>query len=386
MTATALDIMLVYLAGSSVSVLENTLVEKEQLASEVINSVDPRPDNFIQFTLSSVATGKLALVEKRVLEVLRETASKPLNMDYLMECIHREKRQKKYDAEESPFMMQSEAIIDYLFGRRDGSTLRALETLKKYDEVAQWSDAQWRQFLRRWISDAAHVSVLGVPSAKLSEKMKSDELARVEKRKAALGEEGLKKLEEKLARAKAANEVEIPPSLIEKFDIPDPNKISFIHTITARSGLAREMGSLNNSIQDIVNHDTPESPLFLHFEHVQSNFVQISLVVSTESVPVEKRPLLSLYLQNFFNTPIMRDGQKVEFEKVVTSLEKDTIDYTIGSGKRFGNWEVVQITFRVEPEKYEVAIQWLKEMLWTSVFDETVIPLLLFQTSWLTST
>ena len=61
--STALNILLTYLAGSSASVLENTLVEKEQLASAVYYSTEPRPDIVIQFSLSSVATGRLAVVE-----------------------------------------------------------------------------------------------------------------------------------------------------------------------------------------------------------------------------------------------------------------------------------------------------------------------------------
>ncbi len=80
----ALNVLLVYLAGSSVSILENTLVEKEQAASAVYSSTDERPVSVIWFVLSSVATEKLAEVEKRFFEVLRETASKPLAMDYML--------------------------------------------------------------------------------------------------------------------------------------------------------------------------------------------------------------------------------------------------------------------------------------------------------------
>lgn len=94
--------MLVYLAGSSVSVLENTLVEKEQLASEVLYDVEPRPRILFEFALSGVATDKLESVETRVIELLKETAAKDLDMVYLKECIQREKRQKRLVAEESP--------------------------------------------------------------------------------------------------------------------------------------------------------------------------------------------------------------------------------------------------------------------------------------------
>lgn len=64
---TALNTILMYLAGSSVSVLVNTLVEKEHLASMVYFWVKTHYDLIIWFTLTSVETEKLAEVEKRFL-------------------------------------------------------------------------------------------------------------------------------------------------------------------------------------------------------------------------------------------------------------------------------------------------------------------------------
>lgn len=363
---------MVYLAGSSVSVLENTLVEKEQVAGEVSYDAEERPNTLIWFSLKNVATETLAAVEKRFFEVLKETASKPLDMDYLGECIRREKRQIKLIMEAVPENMNSFLIKDFLFGKRDGSTLRDLTSLKSYDEIAAWSDQQWRDFLRKWISDAAHVSLLGVPSAELSEKLKTDEKARVDAQKAQLGEKGLQELEKKLAEAKAENDKEVPRELLERFTIPSVDSIHFINTTTARSGLARQMGDLHNFAQDIIDNDGPDLPLFIHFEHVETNFVTIKLVMSTGSIPVAKRPLLPIFMENFFNTPVVRDGQRIEFEKVVTELEKDTIFYSLDTGSDIRNSEVLQIELHVEPEKYKVAVRWLVDLLWNSVFDEEV--------------
>ena len=371
-TAAALIVLLSYLAGSSASVLENVIVEKEQIASAVYYATDYRPDTVITFTLSSVATGKLPGVEARLHELLRETAAKSLDMDYMLDCVRRQRRQMKLYAESSGSFFTDAIINDFLFGNRDGSTLRTLGTLIEYDEIEKWTDSQWRQFLKKWISDAPHISILGVPSAKLSRKLKSEEKARVAKQKKALGVEGLKQLEKKLADAKAENDKEIPRGLLEKFKVPSTNSIHFINTTTARSGAARRPERLDNRIQKIVDNDHSDLPLFIHFEHIPTNFVHLSLVISTGSVPVPLRPLLSLYLENFFNTPIMRDGKRVEFEQVVVELEKDTVGYTIESGSGISNPEVLRIKFQVELEKYETAIRWLKEMLWQSIFDETV--------------
>lgn len=91
----ALNVLLVYLCGSSVSVLENSLVEKEQLASAVYYSTDTRPDIMIWFTISGVATEKLAAVEERFFEILREASSKGLDMKYMQDCVERQCRQLK---------------------------------------------------------------------------------------------------------------------------------------------------------------------------------------------------------------------------------------------------------------------------------------------------
>ncbi|KAI9759555.1 MAG: hypothetical protein M1835_000353, partial [Candelina submexicana] len=369
--SSALSILLVYLAGSSVSVLENSLVEKEQAASAVSTSTDERPDSVIWFILSSVATEKLADVEKRFFQLLRETASKPLAMDYMLECIRRQRRQIKFEVESSIYFFSDLVINDFLFGKRDGSTLRSLATLQEYDKLGTWTDTQWRGFLTRWISNAAHVSILGVPSKKLSEKLKADEAARISAQRERLGEEGLKRLKEKLADAKAENDREIPRELLEKFKVPGTESIHFIETTTARSGLARKMGPLSNDIQKIVDLDGRDLPLFIHFEHIPSSFVQINLVLAIgKDFPVQLRPLVGLYLMNFFDTPIMRNGERIEFEKVVAELESDTISYTIGGGANIGNAEVLRLQVQVELDKYETAISWIKTMMWDSIFDE----------------
>lgn len=372
-TVAALSVLLIYLCGSSVSTLENTLVEKEQVASAVYYSLDSRPDTLIWLALSSVATKSLASVEKRLLELLKETAAKPVDLDYMAECCRRSKRQAKSQVEESPYFFPQGMISDFLYGKLDGSTLRSFETLDEYDKLEKWTDSQWRGFLRKWMSDAHHVSILGTPSAAMSKNLKDAEQKRLTEQKQKLGEEGLKRLAEKLAKAKAENDKEIPRSLLEKFKIPGTESIHFINTFTARSGLARHETPLTNKAQQLVDQDSSNIPLFLHFEHIPSNFVQVTLVLSTESIPIERRPLLALYIMGFFDTPILRDGKLVDFEKVVMELERETVSYSMQRGFIIVNPETLCIQIQVEPEKYTLAIHWLRTMLWDSVFDVTVI-------------
>lgn len=237
-----MDVMLTYLAGSSVSVLENVMVEKEHLASAVYHSTDTRPDLVIWFTLSSVATEKLADVEKRLFELLKDTASKPLDMSYMKDqCIRRLRRQIKYAYENSNQIWADPVIEDHLFGNRDGSDLRkGMGSIEEFDELEKWSDTQWREFLRKWLADAHHVSILGVPSKKLSKKLKADEKARTKAQQDRLGEEGLKKLAEKLKEAVAENEKEVPKEVLEQFKIPALIRfISFLPSPPAQASQGR---------------------------------------------------------------------------------------------------------------------------------------------------
>ncbi|KAI1437495.1 Metalloenzyme, LuxS/M16 peptidase-like protein [Xylaria sp. CBS 124048] len=368
---TALSVLLTYLCGSSVAILENVMVEKEELASSITYWWDTRPNSVIWFQPTGVAKEKLQFVEQRLISLLKEVASKPLDMTYMHECIQRERRQVKAQAEEYESFYSNNIITDFLFGARDGSTLKDLATLGEYELLENWTDEQWREFLRKWISDAHHISILGEPSLELANKQKADEIARIEKRKQELGPEGLEKLKHRLEDAKKENDVEIPASLLEQWQVPPTDSIHFIESQTARAGLARKLGVFENPAQKQIDGVAAGASLFIQFEDVPTNFVHISVHVGTSNVPVKYKPLLSLFSDNFFNTPIKRDGQLVDFEQVVMELEKETVSYSLESGTKVGDSESIIIRMQVEPDRYATAVEWIRTMMFDSVFDVT---------------
>ena len=366
----ALNVLLTYLSGSSVSVLEHIMVEQEQLASSVSTWWESRVPSVIWLQPTSVATEKLEQVEKRLFEILKDVAAKPIDMSYMTDCIKRERRQLKFQAESSEQFFATNVINDFLFGKRDGSTLKDLATVKEYDILETWTDQQWREFLKKWISDANHVSILGKPSRAMAEKLEADEIARIAAQKEKLGPEGLKKLAEKLKEAKNKNNAPIPKEILEKWPVPGVSSIHFIESITARSGVARKLGITETEVQKLVDVEK-DSPLFIQLEHVPTNFVSLTVLLAISEMPVELRALLSLFIENFFNTPIMKDGEKVDFQNVVTELEKDTISYSIGGGSWIGDTEGITIQFQIEPDKYIKVVQWIRALMFDSVFDET---------------
>ncbi|KAL1840370.1 hypothetical protein VTJ49DRAFT_543 [Mycothermus thermophilus] len=368
--ATAMAILLSYLCGSSVSILENVMVEKEHLASSVTYWWDNRPNSVIWFQPTGVATEKLAFVQQRLISLLKEVAENPLDMDYMRECIQLEFRQVRLQAEDSEAFYSNSLITDYLFGSRDGTTLKDLETLREYDVLAGWSDQQWRDFLKKWISEAHYVGILGKPSAALRRSLKETEEARVAQRKEELGPEGLEKLKQRLEEAKENNEKPLPPDLLDRWPVPGTSSIHFIEAATARAGRARSLGVLDNPAQKLIDASQPgDIPLFLQFEDVPTNFVHLTVHLGTSRVPVKLKPLLSIFADIFFNSPVTRDGQRAEFEDVVKQLVRETITYKIRSSTRLGDYEGVAIQLRFERDRYAVIIGWLRTLMFDIIFD-----------------
>ncbi|KAK3299238.1 Metalloenzyme, LuxS/M16 peptidase-like protein [Chaetomium fimeti] len=366
---TAVNIIMTYLCGSSVSVIENVMVEKEHLASSVSYWWDSRPNSVIWFQPTGVATEKLAFVEQRLINLLKEVASKPLDMGYIKECLQREKRQVKLQAEGSEGFYATNIITDYLFGKRDGATLKELSSLDEYDILDGWTEAQWRDFLKKWISDAHHISILGKPSMELANTLKANEEARLAKRREELGKEGLEKLSEKLESAKKNNDKPIPPEVLDQWAVPGTTSIHFIESETARSGNARSLGVLDNAAQKAIDAVPQGLPLFVQFEDVPTGFVHLTVHLGMSQIPTKYKPLLPLFADIFFNSPVTRDGQRIEFEEVVKQLEKDTISYHISSSSRLGDYEGVAIQFRLDREKYTTIISWLRTLMFDIIFD-----------------
>lgn len=365
--SSAMSIVLMYLCESSICVLEHTLVETEQLCSMVTYSTDFRTDLVVWFSLSGVETEKLAEVEARVHSLLRETAAKALDMEYLHDCITRWRRQIKMKCEDAGAFFADPIIEDHLFGSRDGKDLKTLATLEELDLLETWTDRQWRDFLSQWLVDANHISILGRPSQALAKKLTEEEEARVKAQQERLGPDGLKKLGEKLKDAQAQNDMPIPDAVLQQFPVPDAESVHFVSTTTARAGKAREMGALDNAAQRLIDKDDHHSPLFIHFEDVPSNFVRIRVDLCTGAVPVALKPLILLYAVNLFATPVVHKGMRLDFEAVVLALERETVAY----GVHFlgANPEMLSIALDTEPARYAAVIGWLRTLLFSAIHD-----------------
>lgn len=241
----ALEVLKLYLAGSSISVLESELVETEDpYAGSVYLTTTPRLQTHISLTLSNVATERLEEAEKKLFEVLKRVAEgkeeDDFDEEYLKECIDRVRRTTKKEAETSPYYFSTFAIADHLYGDREGKNLENLKSIKIIDELEKWSSEEWRLFIKNWFLDNKHVTIFGKPSAALAKKNEEEEEKRVKAQIEKIGEKGLKELAKKLDEAKKENEKPIPDEILAKFKIPGTDSIHFIETKTGHAGLARK--------------------------------------------------------------------------------------------------------------------------------------------------
>jgi Zn-dependent M16 (insulinase) family peptidase len=160
----AVSVLLNYLCGGPISILENTLVEREQICSGIYYELETRPDTAIWFDLTAVETGRLKEAYERLVSLMKETVSKPLDMAYMHDCLKRERRQIKERAETTEDFFTQSIIEDHLFSDRDGRNLKDLEDLSELDTLESWSEEQWKHMISTVFADNHHVCVLGEPS------------------------------------------------------------------------------------------------------------------------------------------------------------------------------------------------------------------------------
>ena len=77
------------------------------------------------------------------------------------------------------------------------------------------------------------------------------------------------------------------------------------------------------------------------------------------------------YIGSFFSLPVKRrSGERLSHEEVVDQLDEQTVFYDVGPGISGMFAETLRITIRVELAKYELAVAWLRDLLYGSEFTK----------------
>ena len=79
--------------------------------------------------------------------------------------------------------------------------------------------------------------------------------------------------------------------------------------------------------------------------------------------------MIIVYLSSFFSLPVTRyNGEKLSHEEVVHKLDDETVAYQILTGTPVAFSEILRVSIKVEKEKYEEGIQWLRDLIYRSEF------------------
>jgi Zn-dependent M16 (insulinase) family peptidase len=172
-----------------------------------------------------------------------------------------------------------------------------------------------------------------------------------------------------LEEAQGENDKPLPPDDIRKFKVPKIDNIKFIETTNAvyRRASSPSDGA-RNEIEKFLDKDAADLPYNLVFSHTTTQFVTLTLWITTKDIPWHLRPYIQPYLDSFFALPITRNGVIVDFEEVVKEINSLTVSTkaTLGSKKIT---EAITISIRGEKSLYHELVRLLRELLTSSVFD-----------------
>lgn len=78
-----------------------------------------------------------------------------------------------------------------------------------------------------------------------------------------------------------------------------------------------------------------------------------------------------MYSYLFFALPVTRSsGVRLTHEEVVDQLDEVTVTYNAHQGVGGGFPEIFKVSLEVEQKNYEVAVSWLKDLMYGSHFDK----------------
>eukprot|EP00741_Cyanophora_paradoxa_P002772 tig00000630_g2692.t1 len=405
----AVEVLWEYLTDSAVSPLRKALTELEEpLASEVDYGTLVHSPTATYVVAEGVPVEKMEDCRKVFFETLRGVREAGLDAARLAAVLHRRRLKRLATLEETPWRALTFRIVnDFLYGPEAGSDLaEASSELGRLDALAKKEPGYWTALLDKWVLNAPVVSVSSKPSKALAERMSAEEKARVEAQAKALGEAKLAELKAALEAATAANEVEIPTSLLASFPVPDVSRVPLFEVSTVRSEAPGRPSPTSGPTRGPSPPASPCAPprpappprrparrdaaagragaagggrrgalpVWTQFDQVESEFAVVEVLLDTTALPARLRPFLQLYGEALFKAGVVRDGRPVDHERVVSELNEDTLSTSASIGISGGTFspgafpQAVEVRVKVEKGKYGRAVRWLRELLFQPLF------------------
>ncbi|CAH0557668.1 unnamed protein product [Brassicogethes aeneus] len=367
---TASSLFLKYLTEFSVSPLPKEFVEiPDPYASKVCYNIYENAESCVYISFEDVPLKKLPEVREKLQEILKKMLNnEDIDMERLHSIINKYKLESLSNIENMPHNSVAFMIIGHmLYGNSREDLQQRVNPLVDLMKLLGEPKSFWLDLLKKYFVENKHVSVQCVPSIEEQQEMAKTEKERLDAQVATLGESGLKEKAGVLEAAIGHNDRDPPMDMLTSVPIPSTNSMNFHSVSRYRSDL-----------DDKEKIDLSDTPIFTYFDHIKTNFVYLFAMLDTSSIPSELRAYLPLLLESLLELPVNRDGRIVPYEEVVAQLNHDTVCTEVGVGLggggrqtfKCGNYSsTVIVSMQVEAAKYEAGANWMREILYNTVFD-----------------
>lgn len=376
----AVSLMLEYFCESSISLLTKGLIEiEEPLGSDLEFNTDDYTFTIPHITVNNVPTDKLHETKDKLLQLLKDHASvSEFNLHQMREVIQNSKTKLIFAVEKSTDILTDYVITDFLYGSLESKSIENLRTLNDYDTILTWTVEQWVELMQKYFINNNPAIIIAKPSKELYKANKINDKKLIQDRIDKLGEEGLKELKEKLKKAQEINDAPIPEEILNQFAKPSPSNIKLINTHTI--GLGSNDFVQNDSTNAITKQilaDTPEDfPLYINYDHFESQFISIDILLSSHVIPQELLPYFEL-CQELFNLSMNINGEYVGYEETVKQIQNDTVLTGLYAG--FDNQFSETITLKIQALKsnYVKVIEWFSKVMYDTLWEESRVKILI---------
>ena len=379
-TISALKTLWKYLTDTAVSHLYKLFVEIEDpyctdiYYGTIDNSVTCQ---YVRF--ENVPASKIADIKDKLFATFNDIIStKNIDMNRIKDIIEKCILEHNTKLEESPHRyVQFTSIGHFLYANQDTQLNDAFQEINRLNLLKDQSVDFWLNLIKQYLLDQYYICVNGIPSIKYSQELRENEDNRIKEQVEQLGESKLKELASELENATKKNETPIPQEIMTQFKVPDVSNIPFFPICTVRNNIAVTTGpNTDLLVKKLENENcTQNVPFFIQFDNLPSNFVELRVLLDTSHIPKNLKNYLELYLDTFFELPILRNKVVVPYEEVVTELNRDVISYSCSTGIKGSKFDtgsfgqLISIDLKLQSSKYTNGIQWLKDLLWHSQFS-----------------
>ncbi|KAG8786710.1 hypothetical protein FRC15_010850 [Serendipita sp. 397] len=381
LTLKAIDVLGIYLTDTAAAPLTKEFVEIASPYCTYIGFYENARSTFTELAVyfGSVPVEHLDTLDEKFTKSLQRIASESIDMERMATVIARDRLKLRSALENSGGDVFSNVIInDFLYGDTEGKDL-VQELTEHYETLQSWTSKQWTDLLLKYYTGDARIVIRGKPSADLADRLKDEEKVRLEAQVKELGPDGLAKLEKVLEEAKADHDKPIPEEVLTSFPVPDVKSISWISVQSAQNNPQvssqvvkdTQLALRSSGLEEHLRKDSTRLPMTVQFDHVTSDFTTIHALMSLAELPDELRPYAMLYQMTLFNLPMVKkDGTRLNHEEVINALNKDTVAYDSGLGIDSKFSELLRMSIKVESTKYDLAVSWLRDVLFQSEFTK----------------